>query len=128
MFNTRVDSNFINSLANARHRFRIRRFQPLLKEMQEVSDKSSGILRKRSDIVERRSYPEDWFLGHWGSIQLFVYIVNVALPQTGTDGSRSNLDDARIVPWSDLSGYFDEAVTVCPKRAHEESRGVNSHL
>ena len=46
MFNARVDSDFINSLANAWHRFPIRRIQPLLDEMQEVSCKASGILRK----------------------------------------------------------------------------------
>jgi hypothetical protein len=43
-----------------------------------VTCKAPGILRKRSDIVERRCDPEDWFLGHGVSIQIFVYIVNVA--------------------------------------------------
>jgi len=78
MFNARVDSDFINSLANACHRFPIRRFQPLLDEMQKVSCKASGILRKRSDIIERRCDPEDGFFGYEGSIQIFIYGVNAA--------------------------------------------------
>jgi len=46
--------------------------------MQEVSCKTSGILRKRSDIIERRCDPEDGFLGHEKNIQLFIYGVNAA--------------------------------------------------
>jgi hypothetical protein len=78
MFNARVDSDFINSSANACHRLPVWGFQPLLDEVQKVSCKASGILRKRSDIVERRCDPEDGFLGHEGSIQILVYFVNVA--------------------------------------------------
>ncbi len=78
MFNARVDSDLINSLANACHRFPIRGFQPLLDEVQEVSCKAPGILRKRSDIVERRCDPEYGFLVHEGSIQIFIYGVNGA--------------------------------------------------
>lgn len=78
MFNTRVDSDFINSLANACHWLPVWGFQPLLDEVQKVSCKASDILRKRSDIVEGRCDPEDGLLGHGVSIQIFVYVVNVA--------------------------------------------------
>jgi hypothetical protein len=77
MFNTRVDSDFINPLANTCHRLPVWGFQPLLDEVQKVPSKASDILRKRSDIVERRSGPEDGFFRHEGSIQIFVYVVNV---------------------------------------------------
>jgi len=72
MFNTRVDSDFINSSAYACHWLPVWRFQPLLDEVQEVSCKATSIHRKRSDVVERRSDPEDWFIDHGVSIQLFV--------------------------------------------------------
>jgi hypothetical protein len=52
MFNASVDSDLINSLANACHRLPVRGFQSLLDEVQKVSRKASDILRERSDIVE----------------------------------------------------------------------------
>jgi hypothetical protein len=77
MFNARVYPDFINSLANACHWLPVWGFQPLLDDVQKVPSKASDILRKRSDIVERRSDPEDGFFRHEGSIQIFVYVVNV---------------------------------------------------
>jgi hypothetical protein len=72
MFNARVDSDFINSLANACHWLPVWGFQPLLDDVQKVPCKAPSILRKRSDIVERRGDPEDWFIDHGESIQIFV--------------------------------------------------------
>jgi hypothetical protein len=72
MFYTRVDSDFINPLANTCHWLPVWGFQPLLDEVQKVPSKASDILRKRSDIVERRCDPEDWFFDHGVRIQIFV--------------------------------------------------------
>ena len=77
MFNARVYPDFINSLANACHWLPVWGFQSLLDDVQKVPSKASDILRKRSDIVERRCDPEDGFFRHEGSIQIFVYVVNV---------------------------------------------------
>ena len=72
MFNARVDSDFINPLANTCHWLPVWGFQPLLDEVQKVPSKAPDILRERSDIDERRSDPEDGFLGHEVIIQIFV--------------------------------------------------------
>ena len=75
MFNARVDSDFINSLANACHWLPVWGFQPLLDEVQEVSCKASSIIRKRPDVVERGSDPKDGFFRH-GAVYKYLYILS----------------------------------------------------
>jgi hypothetical protein len=43
-----------------------------------MSSHASCVFRKGTEIVERRSDPEDGIILHEGSIQIFVYGVNVA--------------------------------------------------
>ena len=43
-----------------------------------MPNKATYVLRECTDIVERRSNPEDGFFRHEGSIQIIVYVVNVA--------------------------------------------------
>jgi len=78
MFNSRVDPDLVNSGANTPYWLPIWWFQTQLNKMQAMSNHTTCVFRKGTEIVERRSDPEDGFFIHECSIQLLVYVVNVA--------------------------------------------------
>jgi len=75
VFDACVNANLEDSWPNARHRFPIVGFQPLLDEVQEVSCKASSIIRKRPDVVERGSDPKDGFFRREAAYK-YLYILS----------------------------------------------------
>ena len=76
MFALCVDTNFLDSRANAGHWFPVIGFEPPLHPPQLEADNPADIRRKRPHVSARRCEPDEGLVCHRWNIQVFIYVVN----------------------------------------------------
>jgi hypothetical protein len=76
VFDSRVNPNFGDPQANAWHRLPIGWLQPLLDKAKMLSYEVSRIFRKRPDVIERGSGPDNGFFGH-NAVYKTLYVLSI---------------------------------------------------
>ena len=91
MLDTRANSDLIYPWPDAGHGFPIGGVETLLDEVEIMSGKASGILRERTDVVERGTDPDDGFFRH-GAVYKNLYMLSIVVSlQVEADGSPLEL-------------------------------------
>ncbi len=72
MFALCVDTNFLNSWADAGHRFPVIGFEPPLDPPQLEPDNPADVRRKRPYVSAGRCEPDEGLVGHRLNIQVFI--------------------------------------------------------
>jgi hypothetical protein len=76
VFDSRVNPDFGDPQANACHRLPIGWLQPLLDKAKMLPCEPSRIFRKRPDVIERGSGPDNGFFGH-NAIYKTLYVLSI---------------------------------------------------
>jgi hypothetical protein len=79
----RLDTDFIDTLANTWHRFKITRLLPSLDRPQFKSHLAPRLIRKITQIMERRPDPDDGFLDHALHAKLGIHDLELAVKDLG---------------------------------------------
>jgi hypothetical protein len=80
---TRPDTDFMDTRTNSRHRFKIARLFPSLDRPQFKSHLAPRLIRKITQIMERRPDPDDGFLDHALHAKLGIHDLELAVKDLG---------------------------------------------